>query len=231
MSTLKVFKTAPAPLMAQWLSGILDKVIEASKLPSFPVEVRPTGRWNAWAAEPEAATDGRLCISSKIIFWQAETISATYLHEATHRLLDGQAVPAHGAEFLCLNAILLLRASDHFDRNPLERISLYDLSDKPEELENVQFWQGEVLDWALSTAHQLAPTATPAVDLAAVVCTRWQQHIIDGNKARQKAVFAAERRAEERQALKDSVSLFKWLSTLSFSLFLLVLFFSYKGFL
>lgn len=231
MSTLKVFKTAPAPLMAQWLSGILDKVIEASKLPSFPVEVRPTGRWNAWAAEPEAASDGRLCISSKIIFWQAETISATYLHEATHRLLDGQAVPAHGAEFLCLNAILLIRAADHFDRSPLEKLSLYDMADKPEELENSEFWQGEVLNWALSIAHQLAPTETPAVELAADVCNRWQQHILDGQKARQKAAFAAQRHSEERQALKDSVSLFKCLATLSFSLFSLVLFLSYKGFL
>lgn len=231
MTTLKVFKTAPAPLMAQWLSGILDKVIEASKLPSFPVEVRPTGRWNAWAAEPEAASDGRLCISSKIIFWQAETISATYLHEATHRLLDAQAVPAHGAEFLCLNAILLIRAADHFDRSPLEKLSLYDMADKPEELENSEFWQGEVLNWALSIAHQLAPTETPAVELAADVCNRWQQHILDGQKARQKAAFAAQRHSEERQALKDSVSLFKCLATLSFSLFSLVLFLSYKGFL
>jgi hypothetical protein len=231
MTTLKVFKTAPAPVMAQWLSGILDKVIEASKLPSFPVEVRPTGRWNAWAAEPEAASDGRLCISSKIIFWQAETISATYLHEATHRLLDGQAVPAHGAEFLCLNAILLIRAADHFDRSPLERISLYDLSDKPEELENVEFWQGQVLNWALSTAHQLAPTETPATDLAAVVCDRWQQHILDSQKARQKAAFATQRQAEKGQELKDSVFLFKCLATLSFSLLFVVLSLLYKGFL
>ena len=231
MTALKVFKTAPAPVMAQWLGSILDKVIKAAKLPSFPVEVRPTGRWSAWAAELDAAPDGRLCLSTKIAFWEAEKIATVYLHEATHRLFDEHEVPTHGAEFLCLNAILLIRASDHFDRSSLEKLSLYDFADQPAELENVEHWQGTVLDWALKTAQELAPTEAPAADLAAVVCDRWQQHIIDGNKARQKAVFAVQRQAEERQELKNSVFLFKWLSTLSFSLFLLVLFFSYKGFL
>lgn len=229
MSTLKVFKTAPAPVMAQWLGSILDKVIAAAKLPSYPIEIRPTGRWCAWAAERESAPDGRLCISTKIAFWKAETISAVYLHESSHRLLERQEVPAHGAEFLCLNAILLIRAADHFDRNPLERVNLYDFCDQPPELESVEFWRGEVLDWALKTAQELAFTETPAVDLVTVVCARWQQHIAAGQKARQKAVFAVQRRAEERQELKNSVFLFKWLSTISSSLFLLVLFFSYKG--
>lgn len=231
MTALKVYKTAPAPVMAQWLAGILDKVIAAAKLPSCPVEIRPTGRYCAWSEDREYAADGRLCLSTKIAFWKAETISAVYLHEACHRLLERQNVPAHGAEFLCLNAILLIRSSAHFDRNPLEKINLYDFCDKPEELENSEFWQGEVLNWALCTAKELAPTETPAINLASVVCTRWQQHILDGQKVRQKAAFATQRQAEEFQELKNSVTLFKWLATLSFSLFSLVIFLSYKGFL
>lgn len=221
MSQLAVYKTAPAPIMARWLSGILDKVIEAAKLPSLPVEVRPTGRFCAWVQDREYAPDGRLCMSSKIIFWRAESIAATYLHEAAHRLLECQEVPAHGAEFLCLNAILLIRAADHFDRNPIEKLGLYDFSDRPIELES-EFWQGEVLAWALKTAHELAPTETPAIELAAIVCDRWQQHISDGRKARQKAVLAAQRQAEERQALKDLISLFRWLTALGWTSFFLV---------
>lgn len=221
MIALKVYKTAPAPVMAQWLAGILDGVIAAVRLPSFPLEIRPTGQFGAWVQSHEYAPDGRLCMSTKIAFWEAEKIAALYLHESAHRLLEGHAVPAHGAEFLCLNAILLLRAADHFDRNPLEKLSLYDFCDKPIELET-ESWQGEVLSWALQTANELAPTATPAIDLAAIVCTRWQQHINDGHKARQKAVFAAQRQAEEQQALKDSVSLFLMLAAVGWMSFLLV---------
>jgi len=222
MINLKVFKTAPAPVMAQWLGSILDRVIAAAKLPSYPIEVRPTGRLSAWTEAHDFAPDGRLCMSSKVIFWQAESIAATYLHESSHRLLDGQEVPAHGAEFFCINAILLLRAADHFDRNSLEKLSLYDFADQPEELENVEFWQGEVLDWALKTAQELAATETPAAALAAVVCARWQLHITESHKARQKAVFAVQRQAEERQSLKNSVSLFRWLAVLGWTSFLLV---------
>lgn len=229
MTVLKVYQTAPTPVMAQWLSGILDQVIAAARLPSYPIEIRPTGKLNAWAEAHDYSPDGRLCMSTKIAFWEAERIAATYLHEASHRLLEGHSAPAHGAEFVCLNAILLIRTADHFDRNPLEKLSLYDLSDKPEELENVEFWQGEVLSWALSTAHELAPTETPATELTAVVCTRWQQYILEGHKARPKAVFAAQRQAAERQSLKDSASLFRWLAVLGWTSFLVVLFLSYKG--
>jgi hypothetical protein len=222
MTTLKVFKTTPAPVMSQWLAGILDQVIAAARLPSYPVEIRPTGKLNAWVEAYDYAPDGRLCMSTKIAFWEAEKISATYLHEATHRLLDGHPVPAHGAEFLCLNAILLIRAADHFDRNALEKLSLYDFCDQPPKLENPEFWQGEVLTWALKTAHQLAPTETPATELAAVVCNRWQQHIAEGHKAREKAVFAVERQVAELQSLKDSHSHFRWLAALGWTSFLLV---------
>jgi hypothetical protein len=222
MNTLKAFQTAPAPVIAQWLGSILDQVITAARLPSFPVEIRPTGQLSAWVQDRYYAPDGRLCMSTKIAFWESERIAATYLHEATHRLLDGHPAPAHGAEFFCLNAILLIRAADHFDRNSLEKLTLYDFADRPEELENVEFWQGEVLTWALSTAHELAPSETPAVGLAEVVCTRWQQHINEGQKARQKAVFAVQRQAEERQSLKNSVSLFRWLAVLGWTSFLLV---------
>lgn len=228
MNQLVVYKTAPAPVMAQWLSGILDQVIAAAKLPSFPVEIRPTGRFCAWVEDGDHAPDGRLCLSTKIAFWEAERIATVYLHEAAHRLLECQNVPAHGAEFLCLNAILLIRAADHFHRNPLEKLTLYDFNDKPVELDS-EFWQGEVLSWALSTAHELAPTETPAVELAATVCDRWQQHITDQAKARQKAVFALQRQAEERQALKDSGSLFRWLAALGWTSFLLVCFYVFKN--
>ena len=228
MTVLKVYQTAPAPVMAQWLGSILDQVIAAARLPPYPLEVRPTGRLNAWAEAHDYAPDGRLCMSTKIAFWEAEKIAATYLHEATHRLLDAYPFPAHGAEFLCLNAILLLRASDHFHRNPLEKLTLHDFNDKPVELDS-EFWQGEFLSWALKTAHELALTEAPAADLTAVVCNRWQQHIAEGLKARQMSVFAAERSAEERQALKDSVFLFRMLAAVGWSLFSIVIFFSYKG--
>lgn len=222
MTALKVYKTAPAPVMAQWLGSILDQVIAAARLPSYPLEVRPTGKLNAWAESHDYAPDGRLCMSTKIAFWEAEKIASIYLHEAAHRLLEGHAVSAHGAEFLCLDAILLIRAADHFDRPSIEKLSFYDMADQPPELENVEFWQGQVLDWALQTAHELAPSETPAIDLAAIVCASWQQHIADQSKARQKAVFAKHRQAEERQSLKDSISLFRCLAAVGWTSFLLV---------
>lgn len=93
MTALKVYQTAPAPVMARWLGSILDGVIAAAKLPAFSLEIRPTGRFGAWTEAHDCSIYGRLCRLSKIIFWEAEKIAALYLHESAHRLLEGRPVP------------------------------------------------------------------------------------------------------------------------------------------
>ena len=120
MNNLAVFETRPAaaPLDA-WLRRLLLPACAAAKLEPVPLEIRPTGRWAGWAPGEDYSPDGRVNLSSKIIFWTSESIISVYLHEACGRLLEGREVQDHGPEFIALNAILLSRCAEFFRLDPL----------------------------------------------------------------------------------------------------------------
>ena len=208
--------------MAAWLQRILQPAIEAAKLPTIPVEIRPTGRWGGWSGDLSCTPDRRICLTNQIVFWEQEKIIFYYLHEVGHRLLDGQNVATHGPEFLCLNAVLLVRAGKFFAGDVLKKIDLYDFQDQPDELADTPNWRGEVLNWALQIAADLAPTETPAEALAAIVCARWRQHLAEAEKSRQRATRTAARRTEEIESLRSSLALITWLAGVGWGLFFLL---------
>ncbi len=191
-------QAAPAPLAA-WLQRLLQPVLQACRFErGLPVEVRPTGAWGGWCPERQSAPDRRVVLSNRICFWTAENIISVYLHESTHRFLEAREVATHGAEFFCLNAILLLRCASLFRLDPLFKLDLYDLQDRPPELDSELGWRGLVLDWAIPLASALAASTANAEALADAVCQSWQMFLEEREKAREQdaqQILAARKKA------------------------------------
>lgn len=163
-------RTPATQPMAQWLSRVLDPVIEVVKLSAPPpLEIRPTGTFGGWCEPLSHSPDRRISVSTKIVFWRQESIVNVYLHECTHRLLDSHGVQSHSAEFFCLNAVLLLRAAAFFDSNPLLKLSLYDLQEAPEALKEHPEAHTLAMAWALAEAPVLADSDLTAEELSGEV--------------------------------------------------------------
>ena len=139
--TLKVYHVAPAPAAtAQWVQRLLAQAIGAARLDRAPpVELRSTGRWRGWSAPRNMTPDGRVALSTLMLFRSSRELVDIYLHEVAHALLHDVpgATPGHDCAFLALNAALRMRvdsrqASDtgiDFDFvSQLSRVSLYDLA-------------------------------------------------------------------------------------------------------
>ena len=214
-AVLPIYSTqaAPAP-MAGWLQRVLQPVLEACRFErGLPVEVRPTGAWSGWCASPNEAPDRRIALSKKICFWSAENIVSVYLHESAHRFLEAREIAAHGPEFFCLNAILLLRSASCFRLNPLSKLDFfYDLQDAPAGIENDPDWRSICLAWALPVAAEFAANDTSAEALADAVCQRFQDFLQDRETTRvqaaQKVVAArkyAAAQVEKIERLQSSI--------------------------
>lgn len=208
-------QAAPAPL-AGWLQLVLQPVVEACRFERAPppVQIGQTGEWAGLCHASTFSPDRRVVISSKVAFWSSESIAAVYLHEATHRLLEDREIAAHGPEFFCLNAILLLRSASCFRLDPIFKLDFYDLQDAPAELENEPGWRGIVLNWALPAAAELAATDASAEALANEVFARWEAYIQEREKSRVQAaqqVLAARKFAAVQQEKIDRVQSSIWM--------------------
>lgn len=191
---LAVFFTERAPAArAQWLQKLLEPLAAACKMQQAPpLEIRPTGGAGGWADSAKLAPDRRVCISSKIVFYHAEAIKYVYLHESSHRLLEGREIDHHGPEFFCLLAILLARSSTFFAASSWDKLDLYDLQDRPEALDDAdESWRGTVLNWSLTTAADLASGDAAAEAMADVVCARWQSFLVERKVEQAAAAKAA----------------------------------------
>ena len=205
-------QAAPA-LTAQWLRRVLEPVVEACHFERAPpLEVRPVGAWAGVCDSRTFAPDRRVSLSSKLLFWSSETIVSVYLHECCHRLLESHVGMKHRPEFLCLNAVLLLRSEAAFESDPIFKLDFYDMQDCPPELENEPNWRGVVLNWALPVAAELAATDTSAEALADAVCQRWQDFLQDRETTRVQAaqeVVAARKyaaaQAKKIESLQSSI--------------------------
>ncbi len=99
----------------------------------------------------------------------ADRLMLVYLHELSHRLTSGH----HNAAFFAVNTLLLLRAgSDRHDRPLLHDMELYDLQDW-QDTPNCQI--GEALDWALTTAGELANEDLSAEAAATKIIARYKK--------------------------------------------------------
>lgn len=228
-------QAAPAPL-AGWLQSLLQPVVEACCFErGLPIEVRSTGEWAGWCSDRQSAPDRRIAMSNRICFWTAENIVSVYLHEAAHRFLNARevaAVAAHGPEFFCLNATLLLRCAALFRLDPIFKLDFYDMQDCPAGLENEPGWRGIVLNWALPVAAELAATNTSAEALANEVCARWEAYIQEREKSRIQAAqqviagrkFAAAQK-EKIESLQSSLFVARTFLAVGWLCFLSVVYF------
>lgn len=230
---LPIYQTRVAqPALSGWLQRLLLPVLEACRFQRPPpLEIRPTGRWGGWCSDLESAHNGRVVLSSNICFWTSENIVYVYLHEASHRLLSWSEVASHGPEFLCLNTILLILAGQYFSDDSLEKLKLYDWTDCPSELEDEPGWRGQVLNFALSVAEELAPTDLAAESLPTVVCERWhgwleqRQHDLNqqASLCRKAAQFDSLRL--QLAALKNDKCLWVWIARIALIFWILLVVF------
>ena len=237
---LAVFFTERAPAVrAQWLQKLLEPLAAACKMQQAPpLEIRPTGCAGGWADSAKLAPDRRVCISSKIVFYGPDSIRYIYLHESAHRFLEGKEIGDHGPEFFCFLAILLVRSSGFFSREALQFLDLYDLQDRPEEVDDEgENWRGTVLNWSLKTAAELASTDTAAESLANVVCMSWQEFLtkrqvnhVAAAKAAADAVLATKRQTELVVDLKHSRTLWRCLGGLGWLMFMVLTWLNVRGF-
>ena len=204
---LDVFFCERAPVQrSQWLQNVLQPLTAACRMTQpVSVEVRPTGSWGGWCQDSSRASDGRICLTSRIVFWSSQSIKVMYLHESVHRLLEGREIKDHGPEFLCLLMSSLLRASSFFELGPLNFLTLYDFQDRPPGLEDDEDWRSVVLNWSLRTAAKLANTDATAESLASVVCQAWQAYLIERQAEKAAAAKAAAASITQRKKLTEQV--------------------------
>ena len=230
MSELAVFETRPAAQpLAAWLQRMLLPVCAAVRLQPLPLEIRPTGRWAGWAQHGDYAPDGRVILSSKIVFWTNESIISIYLHEACHRILEGRNVTDHGPEFVALNAVLLARCKEFFRHDAFFQIDLYDFHDCPIELAHEPSWRGLVLNFGIETAATFADEKTDADELASKVIEAWQgwlsrrecqlaAGVLQVNQAAKSAVLQA-----ELASLRRDVLVYFWAGGIGFASILIAI--------
>ena len=232
MKKLSVFETRPAAApLAGWLQRVLEPVCMAARLKPLRLEIRPTGRWRGSAPNHDDAPDGRVILSSKIVFWTNESIISVYIHEACHRLFEGRDVLTHGPEFAALNCIFLARCKEFFRLDPLFQIDLYDCQDCPAELANEPGWRGLVLNFAIETVATFADSKTDSEELAVKVIAAWQNWL--GRRQRQlaagvlHAAQAARARVlrDELSKLRQDVSVYFWVVGFGFAILFVALFY------
>lgn len=83
---------------------------------------------------------------------------ATYLHEASHRLLEKYEVDMHGAAFFCLQYTLFERANSLPDDSIGHSLTpgFYDIQDPPNAIAHLpkHVWLPRAIAWAIKTASQ-----------------------------------------------------------------------------
>ena len=169
MADLKVYQAVALPSAAPralWLRNILEPALTACRfeLPC-PVELRPTA-WGGWCAspsDPSYSSDGRVCITSRAIFWSKRQVIAVTLHELAHRLLDVHEKQGHNAAFFCLLTVLYQRVDDAGAGAGSSQLTLesglYDVQDLPPPLADTpDRGLGRAISWATQQAAGLAPS-------------------------------------------------------------------------
>ena len=191
---LSVHQTKPAGHSGQWLHKILQPVADACGFVNPPpVEIRPTGQWGGWCETKSHAPDGRICMSSRIVFWNREAIISIYLHECSHRLLTRWPirVPSHGPVFFALNSILVDRCKSSFRLEyQFAKMDFYDLQDRPPEFGSFENWQEICLRFARETKANFSVATCSAEELAVLVVLAWPKFLAmvdDEQKVRSQA--------------------------------------------
>lgn len=222
MTQLAVFTVQPGPpATAGWVRMLLAPAIQAARIEKpAPIELRPCGHWAGWAAGPDLAPDGRVCIDSQARFWSRDKVILIYLHESAHQMLRAAGDDAsHAASFFAMQHVLLQRLDLAQPTRPsawADAAKLYDLQDPPEPLEDEprSAWLPRALGWAIAVADELAPGQASAEECAAEISARYAAWCEDlaaepaRIAAEQQAAAIARKKAEvQRAALASRLAL------------------------
>ena len=194
-SRLKVEVLEPAPdITFRWLDSMLSVPIAACRFKSPPgVMFMPLCRPGKSASNGQycRVDDGRVRLSTKLKFWHPFDIVGTYLHEATHAIVDaaemkmGGSIKTHGAVFLLVRMVLHERvdASKNY-RWVLKNVTnFYDFqdaelnSDWPEHR-----WRSWVINFAFKHYRALAEMDVHAEELGLHAYRLWRQECVLAEK-------------------------------------------------
>lgn len=218
--------TAPKSI---WLKQILDPLAMACRLPKIPLEIRPLDC--AGLCSP-GQPDGRVFVSSRIVFWRQSAIVNIYLHEVAHRLLDNapKHVQDHGAEFFALLLTLQIRAQLHLkslgnSSSPIAQLSFYDCIDESPVWRQHNIiaddWFTVQIAWSLKTADQLAKSNLDASEIASMLPKLWVDEVKNYRSLIDSQLMAEKDQVKELERLRELVGSYKTgLVAVSFFLFL-----------
>lgn len=235
--SLQVYQVAPAPAhTARWLRRLLRPVIEAARFERTPppLELRPTGQWAGWAASRDMAPDGRVALSSLVLFRSARAVSGVYLHEVAHSLLHGvpNATPGHDCAFFTVNAALRMRADSHRQftddsTSLVSDLSIYDLANLPEELRGEpDAGLGRCVTWSMVLAEELAATELSAEAIAVEIVQRYQEWLMllrDQPRVDRIAAQRARGQLAMVGRLRDRLFVSTWVASVSVSMLVLIM--------
>jgi len=178
------------------------------------------GTWGGFCSESKYTERGEIAIHRALVeptmcLPQSPIIRRVYLHEASHRLMEGHA---HNAAFFAMNLVLLLRSGDGNEDPDWHYSSLYDLQDETERM-------SEAFAWGWKIALELASSELTADECAKYIESAfdaWEEELA---RRDDRVAEARERRATELatfQALQAKVGERWWFALCGWSLGILL---------
>ncbi len=224
-----VYQVQPALALAGWVNSMLRPILIAIKADPVPIEFRPLGRWSGLSAGlPSFNPDGRIKISSLLLYKRRTELVQVVLHEIAHCLLDSIEVGIfhnHNAAFCCFYLILLRRADDagidtgnstaHFFC-----ISLYEHQNPIPHFEHLgspeSVWRPVEMQWIFEMADGYRDSELTAKEIAVAIHEAYfvfaDRVADDAAKLASREKAIAQKRADEvalRQQLSDEKTFFK----------------------
>lgn len=235
--SLQVYQVAPAPdHTAQWMRRLLRHVTDAMRFERAPppLEIRPTGAWSGWAGSRDMAPDGRVSVSSLVLFQSARRICDVYIHEVGHSLLHGVdgATPGHDCAFFALGLALRMRVDAHqhqpFEGSLVSEMRLYDLVDLPQVVNSRNAPDvdvGRCIAWSIEVATEMAASDLSAEGLAHEIVRRyhaWLDELRDQPRLDRIAVRLARGQAAAVDRLQDKLFVSNMVACVSSVLLMLI---------
>lgn len=239
---MNVYQMRPAlPLPAAWIRNTLRSYVKACRFKNDPLSIELRPMVGAIGYVAAIVPHDRICLSNRAVFWSAESLISTTIHEYCHRLVmefdtkSKVAIRNHGPVFFLVLMTLFKRIDLSNGTKYVSTLSLYDFQDEPDDAADINSvwsvaWRPAVLDWALSKCDGLARSNVCAEDLPEAVYRRWLEFLEDCSQKDKSAVSAAVEAQDLKQHaenLKAEISNLQMQRSLFISFLLITIFFSF----
>ncbi|NUA26310.1 hypothetical protein [Cupriavidus basilensis] len=150
------------------------------------------GTWGGFCSESKYTERGEIAIHRALVeptmcLPQPPIIRRVYLHEASHRLMEGHA---HNAAFFAMNLVFLLRSGNGDEDPDWHYSSLYDLQDEAGRMP-------EAFAWGWKIALELASSELSADECARSIESAYCAWEEEQARREERIAEARERRAME----------------------------------